>query len=1097
MKPIHLFRLFIAVCFSITIFTSAKAQYVAIPDSNFGNWLHNNGFSSCLTGGAAIGYNLDTNCSVSLSHTSVNLSNAGIRDISGIEYFTYLYNIDCSHNFLTFISKLPPLTGALYCNSNNLTSLPSLPQTIAYINCANNQLTSLPALPTGLVSLVCDTNRLTTLPSLSSGLTILSCDSNRLTNLPALPPAISDISVRHNSSLQCLPHIYPRRLSSFYISGSGINCLPDSFGATSYDVNPSTMAICTGSCLSANRYLAIPDTNFGNWLNSNGYASCLTGSGASGWYQLDTTCSTVLHADTMRCQNSNIHSISGVQYFKNLKYLDCSLNNLDSLVPNLPSSLSYLSIGQNSYISRLPILPAGLTYFDCNNSGALLSALPVSLKYLDCSHTPNGILPTLPTSLMYLDCSYDGNPYTIATLPTLPATLKTLKCSNNSLTSLPALPTGLIYLDCSGNYNLNGGFLSVLPQLPATLAYLNCSSNILTSLPALPASLKYLDCSLNNFPNVNNGLQILPTLPAGLLYLNCVNDPINVLPALPASLTYLNCSAILQNFVPTLPGGLRTLSCETMGYYPYTMSSLPPLPASLDSLYCGGNPSLTCLPHIYQNPMHALFIHGTAITCMPNRFSALAYDIRPDSLPVCTPASHCFSYSIAGNVHNDTSSSCLSDSLHPGGLMPHIKILLKQSGQVVQQVYTDAALGYSFSLNSLPGYSVDIDTSYLPFMVECPSASPVALTAADTLGVPVNFGLRCSNPDYGIDVIVGGAFEPGDTTAINVVAGNPLLYWYNAICGAGVPGTVTTIINGPVHYAGPEVGALIPSQISGDTLIYNINDLDSLTLGSLYILVYTDTTASIGTSVCLTGIIRPAIPDLYPGDDTSTLCMAVVSAFDPNHKEVTPTNISENGGWLTYTVGFQNTGTTTATTVVVRDTLSQSVLPQTFQFLASSHKANVTVADHAVAFTFSNINLVDSATDRTLSKGWLQYKVKAAPSLPVQTQIQNTAYIYFDYNAPVATNMAVSTVTPNTNNGIVLLSNGQVRLYPNPNNGSFTLLTPEDVHSSYTITDMMGNMIAKQSITAKSQLINLPVIADGVYTLRVEGSEPMRFVILK
>jgi uncharacterized repeat protein (TIGR01451 family) len=299
-----------------------------------------------------------------------------------------------------------------------------------------------------------------------------------------------------------------------------------------------------------------------------------------------------------------------------------------------------------------------------------------------------------------------------------------------------------------------------------------------------------------------------------------------------------------------------------------------------------------------------------------------------------------------------------------------------------------------------------------------------------------------------------------------------------------------------VQYAGPGPGALTPSSIAGDTILYTISDLDSLVFGSLDILVYTDSTATLGTDVCMLSAITSATPDAYPGDDSLSACFAVSSSFDPNHKAVSPTEgLSETGDWLTYTIEFQNTGTAPATTVVVRDTLSTLVQPQTFRYISSDHKATVQLVGNAMTFTFPHINLPDSASDPAMSKGWLQYKVRAKANLPLQAQIRNTAYIYFDYNAPVVTNTTVSTVGVNT--GITSIRKNNISLYPNPNTGSFNLQTYGQTGDSYTITDMIGNVILKQRFTDQNQQINLPNVATGVYTILVQGAEPLRFVVVK
>ena len=73
-----------------------------------------------------------------------------------------------------------------------------------------------------------------------------------------------------------------------------------------------------------------------------------------------------------------------------------------------------------------------------------------------------------------------------------------------------------------------------------------------------------------------------------------------------------------------------------------------------------------------------------------------------------------------------------------------------------------------------------------------------------------------------------------------------------------------------------------------------------------------------------------------------------------------------------------------------------------------------------------------------------------------------------------------------------------IQLYPNPNSGTLTLETRHLGDSEYLIYDMLGKVIAHQSITADRQQIQLPDIAAGVYTLSVRtaaGSRQLRFTV--
>ncbi|MCW3126147.1 MAG: hypothetical protein JWO03_1805, partial [Bacteroidetes bacterium] len=547
--------------------------------------------------------------------------------------------------------------------------------------------------------------------------------------------------------------------------------------------------------------------------------------------------------------------------------------------------------------------------------------------------------------------------------------------------------------------------------------------------------------------------------------------------------------------IPPLPRNLNSFSCDST-----LITQLPALPPFLQNFYCRYNPQVVCLPYMTNSHLLNFRIDMSGITCVPNRFTATNYDWNPATMPICSPNSPCapsYSHIITGNVHAYTANSCAADSLAPGHPMSNIKVLLKQNGQIVQQNYSNDLGQFAFATDSLQGYIVEIDTVMLPFQVTCPASASYSTyrPLTDTVADGLNFGLLCPGPDYGIRPIPGARFKPGDTTVVSVLAGNPLKLWYGADCGAGTAGAVMTSLSGPIHYAGPATGALTPVSVSGDTLLYNISDLDSLMPGDLYILVYTDTTALIGTPVCIAGHVTPAMPDAYPADDSYTECSAVVSAFDPNYKEAYPAMLSADPEWLTYTVHFQNTGNDTADRVVVKDTLSVDLDISSFQYLGASHKASVQLSGNVCTFTFAGIELPASTINNEASQGWLQYKIRTNAGLAQTALVRNTAYIYFDYNPAVATN----TTTNSFITGIHQPSlNGNVHLYPNPNNGSFILETKGGKSSEYAVYDVVGRLMLKGHQESMTETIHMPDAADGIYTIVIrtgDSRETIRFVL--
>lgn len=140
-----------------------------------------------VTGGGGTVLLTEANKQAIEAVTSLNINDKNLTDISGIEYFTQLTELNCSNNQLTAlpVEKLTNLT-SLYCINNQLTALlvGNLTQ-LKNLSCSYNQLTALSVENlTNLTSLYCNNNQLTALSVGSlTKLTSLNCNDNRLTEL--------------------------------------------------------------------------------------------------------------------------------------------------------------------------------------------------------------------------------------------------------------------------------------------------------------------------------------------------------------------------------------------------------------------------------------------------------------------------------------------------------------------------------------------------------------------------------------------------------------------------------------------------------------------------------------------------------------------------------------------------------------------------------------------------------------------------------------------------------------------------------------------------------------------------------------------------
>ena len=178
---------------------------------------------------------------------------------------------------------------------------------------------------------------------------------------------------------------------------------------------------------------------------------------------------------------------------------------------------------------------------------------------------------------------------------------------------------------------------------------------------------------------------------------------------------------------------------------------------------------------------------------------------------------------------------------------------------------------------------------------------------------------------------------------------------------------------------------------------------------------------SVGVEGCGTGFpptwgfqLQFANRDGNPFTDQD--CHEVIGAYDPNDKQGFPTGIHaehliEQNIPLDYQIRFQNTGTDTAFTVVVRDTLSPWLNAATLRAGAASHPYTWTLSGAGIlTFTFDNILLPDSNVNEAASHGFIQFSIDQQKDLQSGTFLENRAGIYFDFNPVVLTNTVHHTI---------------------------------------------------------------------------------------
>ena len=243
--------------------------------------------------------------------------------------------------------------------------------------------------------------------------------------------------------------------------------------------------------------------------------------------------------------------------------------------------------------------------------------------------------------------------------------------------------------------------------------------------------------------------------------------------------------------------------------------------------------------------------------------------------------------------------------------------------------------------------------------------------------------------------------------------------------------------------------------------------------------------------------------NLYPDSDddpfVSIDCRINVGSFDPNDKQAFPIGygdehfIDQNES-IEYMIRFQNTGTDTAFTVVVLDTLSELLNPLTIQLGASSHPYRFSIQEDGVlSFLFENIMLPDSNVNQVASNGFLKFTVDQVVDNPIGTEIFNTADIYFDFNDPVVTNTTWHTVGEDyvivLSDQKVFLPEVEVDVYPNPftEEAVFELKGIQGQGLSLNVYNAIGQFVRSESFENNRVLFQRDDLTTGVYFYNISN----------
>jgi hypothetical protein len=184
-------------------------------------------------------------------------------------------------------------------------------------------------------------------------------------------------------------------------------------------------------------------------------------------------------------------------------------------------------------------------------------------------------------------------------------------------------------------------------------------------------------------------------------------------------------------------------------------------------------------------------------------------------------------------------------------------------------------------------------------------------------------------------------------------------------------------------------------------------------------------------------------------------------------------------------VRFQNTGTANAENVVVKDLIDITKFDvSTLVPISGSHNFYTRITNtNEVEFIFEDINLPFANGS---NNGYVSFKIKTKPTLIEGDTFSNQVNIYFDYNFPIVTNTATTTIAALSNPSFEFAN--YFNLYPNPTKNELNINLKLAVEiNSIQIYNTIGQLVAVQ--TGNALKVDVSNLKTGNYFIKINTNE--------
>ncbi|WP_298764478.1 MBG domain-containing protein [uncultured Polaribacter sp.] len=728
-----------------------------------------------------------------------------------------------------------------------------------------------------------------------------------------------------------------------------------------------------------------------------------------------------------------ISDFTGIEAFTNLTSLTCSGNELSSLDVSTLSNLIYLDCSNNINYNTTSQTFLGISSLILPSSSSLETLISSSNNLVNLDLSQQNSLEVLssnynristinfPTTNILTNLSINNNKLTTLNLSPF-LNLTNLDCSNNKISTIILPSSGpLAIVDCRHNE------LSTLDISASTsLINLKCNNNTISSL-TLPNTNTFttLECSNNQLPNLDISSNI------GLTHLSCSNNP-------------------LTNLSLTENSALEILYCNDALLTDLDITNN----ILLSKIYCARN-QITSLDASRQSNLNSLIINNNQLNSLNikngnnNAINNIRFNVlnNPNLNLICVDnITYANTYFLRKDVQSFYSDICsfiptnsntitgtVSFDFNNNGCdnsdTKSINTKLKNSSNNTSNNTFTGTNGEYLIYTQEATNTVEIELNLPPFFSATPTSQSKTFTSSGETEV-IDFCITANQIVNDVKVTVIPTFEarPGFDTSVRV--------YYENIGSSILSGTVDlAFLDTQLNFLNATV---TPDTQTSTLLTWNYTNLNPFE--KKYIDVDFNINTPVdpinpvngGDQITYTSTITSTNTDVNLADNISTATELVVNSYDPNDItcfEGDYIDAVEIPNFLNYRVRFQNTGTASAINIVVRNELDEDLDWDTFTPISASHSYRPSISDgNKLEFIFENIHLADSLSNEPESHGWVFFKIKPKSTLSLNDIIENTSYIYFDYNAPIITNTAstqltrVATLSTTTANNITQTS---------------------------------------------------------------------------